>query len=151
MRGEYSTRQKREVLSFLQNHDLENFSVDDVFLKLQGNGSKIGRSTVYRYLESLAEQGSVRKYQSTQGITQYQHVEDDGRCSQHFHMLCKQCGVLLHVDCDLMNSLTQHISQHHGFQLDPRETVMVGICARCAEKGAEDDGADCTEGCHHCL
>lgn len=152
MRGEYSTRQKRELLGFMQEHDLENFSVDDVVFRLQDRGSKIGRSTVYRYLESLAEQGSVRKYQNAQGITQYQHVADDGRCAKHFHMLCRRCGALLHVDCGLMNALSRHIAEEHGFLLDPRETVMVGICAQCAKDGEDkDDGADHDAGCHHCI
>lgn len=152
MRGEYSTRQKRELLGFLQEHDLENFSVDDVVFRLQDKGSKIGRSTVYRYLESLAEQGSVRKYQNAQGITQYQHVQDDGRCARHFHMLCRQCGALLHVDCTLMQSLSKHIADQHGFLLDPMETVMVGVCARCAQgEEADADGAGHAEKCEHRL
>lgn len=152
MRGEYSTRQKRELLGFLQEHDLENFSVDDVVFRLQDRGAKIGRSTVYRYLESLAEQGSVRKYQNAQGITQYQHVQDDGRCARHFHMLCRHCGALLHVDCALMESLSKHIADKHGFLLDPMETVMVGVCARCAQsEEANTDGAGDAEKCKHCL
>ena len=30
MRGEYNTRQKREMLAFLRRHDLESYSVDDL-------------------------------------------------------------------------------------------------------------------------
>ena len=70
-RGAYNTRQKRELLNFLQERSMQHFSVDEVVFELQDRGEKIGRSTVYRYLELLAEQGSVRKYQSVQGITQY--------------------------------------------------------------------------------
>ena len=154
MRGEYSARQKRELLKFLKEHDLEHFSVDDVMLKMQDQGAKIGRSTVYRYLESLAEQGNVRKYQNAQGMTQYQHVEDEARCASHFHMMCKRCGALYHVDCGLMRSLTEHIAQAHGFSLDPRETVLVGVCAKCAKDESGEvlaDGAGHDEGCHHCL
>ncbi|MGN0803408.1 MAG: Fur family transcriptional regulator [Candidatus Faecivicinus sp.] len=154
MRGEYSTRQKRELLRFLKDHNLENFSVDEVTFRLQDEGTQIGRSTVYRYLESLAEQGTVRKYQNAQGMTQYQHIEDEARCANHFHMMCKRCGALLHVDCGLMQSLTAHIAEEHGFALDPRETVLVGVCARCSGMKKEEetcDGTDHTEGCHHCL
>ena len=154
MRGEYSTRQKRELLKFLKEHNLENFSVDDVVFRLQDQGAKIGRSTAYRYLEALAEQGNVRKYQNAQGITQYQHIEDDQCCSEHFHMLCKHCGTLLHVNCDLMASLTRHIAEEHGFALDSRETVLVGVCGRCAgnqEREAETHGIDHAQGCHHCV
>lgn len=154
MRGAYSTRQKRELLKFLREHDLENFSVDEIVFRMQDAGAKVGRSTVYRNLESLAEQGSVRKYQNAQGVTQYQHVEDESECDRHFHMMCKSCGTLMHVDCDLMRSLARHISEKHGFALDPRETVLVGLCARCAAKNEEEDGqdgADHAGECHHCL
>ena len=151
MRGEYSTRQKRELLKFMKTHSLENFSVDDVVFRLQGEGTPIGRSTVYRYLESMAEQGAVRKYQNAQGITQYQHVEDEGLCAKHFHMMCKLCGKLAHVDCNLMHTLAAHIADEHGFTLDARETVLVGICAKCAGKEVVGHGADHAEGCHHCV
>jgi len=153
MRGEYNTRQKRDLLNFLKAHNLENFSVDEVVFRLQDEGMHIGRSTVYRYLENLAEQGKVRKYQNAQGMTQYQHVEDEGRCASHFHMMCKMCGSLLHVDCKLMQSLASHIAEEHGFAFDPRETVLVGVCAKCAgtQRGEERHGADHAEGCHHCL
>ena len=151
MRGEYSTRQKRDLLKFMKAHSLENFSVDDVVFRLQGEGTPIGRSTVYRYLESMAEQGAVRKYQNAQGMTQYQHVEDESLCTRHFHMMCKLCGKLQHVDCDLMKSLSAHVADAHGFELDARETVLVGICAKCTGREAGHHGADHAEGCHHCV
>lgn len=153
MRGEYNTRQKRELLRFLKERSLQHFSVDDVVFELQEKGEKVGRTTVYRFLEQLAEQGSVRKYQNVQGITQYQHIEDDARCDDHFHMMCSQCGNLLHVDCALMRSMMDHLMVEHGFALNPRETILVGLCRKCrGETGEEaDHGADCHEGCHHSL
>ena len=155
MRGEYSTRQKRELLKFLKEHELENFSVDEVVLRLRERGASVGRSTAYRYLEALAEQGSVRKYAGAQGITQYQSVSDSDGCSRHFHMLCKRCGTLMHVDCGLMESLSRHIAEHHGFQLDARETMLVGVCEKCARRDAggeaDGDGADRAEGRHDCV
>ena len=152
MRGEYSTRQKRELVRFLQERKLQHFSVDDVVFEMQDRGEKIGRTTVYRFLEQLAEQGSVRKYQTVQGVTQYQHVEDSSACDGHFHMMCRVCGNLLHVDCALMGAMTQHLMEEHGFALDPRETILVGVCQRCrGEEGEKTDGAHCHEGCHHSL
>ena len=152
-RGAYSTRQKRELLRFLKEQSLKHFSVDEVVFEMQDRGEKIGRSTVYRYLELLAEQGSVRKYQSVQGITQYQHVEDSARCDDHFHMMCSRCGNLLHVDCAMMGEMADHLMARHGFRLDPRETILVGLCEKCREAGGEevDHVFDCHEGCHHCL
>ena len=152
MRGEYSTRQKRVMMTFLKNHDLEPYSVDELLLEMDKQGEKIGRSTAYRYLEQLAENGVVRKYQNARGVTQYQHVENSIACDGHFHMMCKSCGRLMHVDCDLMRGLSEHIFTDHGFLLDLRETVLMGICGRCsgAQEGKEH-GSDHACECHHCL
>ena len=152
-RGAYSTRQKRELLKFLEERSLQHFSVDAVAFEKQEKGEKIGRSTVYRTLEQLAEQGSVRKYPGVQGITQYQRVEDAARCDDHFHMMCSRCGNLMHVDCELMRVMSDHLMKDHGFALDPRETILVGVCEKCRSKGGEEaaHGADSHEGCHHCL
>ena len=153
MRGEYSTRQKRELLSFLKNHDLQHYSVDDLVFEMLQQGEKIGRSTVYRFLETLAEQGTVRKYQNSRGMTLYQHVEHSADCDAHFHMMCRECGRLFHVSCDLMASLANHISSHHHFCIDPRETTLVGVCARCmnGQEGTQLHGADHSEKCNHSL
>ena len=151
MRGEYSTRQKREMLAYLKGHDLEPYSVDELVFRMQEQGERIGRTTVYRYLEQLAEQGSVRKYQNAQGVTRYQHIEDDSHCDSHFHMMCRSCGRLYHVSCELMEKLSQHIYTDHSFRLDLRETILVGTCARCAGEEVAADGADSADGCHHCL
>ena len=135
MRGEYNTRQKRELLSFLNERGMNHFSVDDAVFELRDRGESVGRSTVYRFLEQLAEQGSVRKYQSVQGVTQYQRVEDASHCDEHFHMMCSKCGCLLHVDCKLMHTLAEHLMVGHGFQLDPRETILMGVCEKCRRAG----------------
>ena len=151
MRGEYSTRQKREMLAYLKKHDMEPYSVDELVFRMQEQGERIGRTTVYRYLEQLAEQGSVRKYQNAQGVTQYQHIEDDSGCDSHFHMMCRSCGRLYHVSCDLMDALSKHIYTDHSFRLNLRETILVGTCARCAGEEVAEVGAHSTDGCHHCL
>jgi len=132
MRGEYNTRQKREILAYLKQHDLEPYSVDDLVFVMQEQGEKIGRTTIYRHLESLAEQGRVHKYQNAQGITQYQHLENSEACSSHFHMMCKNCGRLYHISCNLMSALSEHIYTDHNFKVDTRETMLIGVCGRCS-------------------
>lgn len=152
MRREYNTRQKREMLRFLQERKMQHFSVDEVVFEMQERGEKIGRTTVYRFLELLAEQGNVRKYQNVQGITQYQHMEEQNSCDEHFHMMCKKCGNLIHMDCELMHSMSEHLFKAHGFKLDPRETILKGLCDACAN-GEEDcgNGAHWHKECHHSI
>lgn len=153
MRGAYNTRQKRELLSFLDGCGTQHFSVDELVFRLNENGRKIGRTTVYRALEQLAEQGSVRKYTGVQGVAQYQRVPDATRCDDHFHMMCCRCGNLMHVDCRLMRSMTEHLMTEHGFRLDAKQTILMGVCRDCREADGEavEHGADCHDGCHDCV
>ena len=41
----------------------------------------------------------------------------------------------------------------HGFELDPRQTILVGVCAACRGQGEEvhAHGADRHDGCDHRL
>ena len=52
MRGEYSTRQKRVMMSFLKQHDLEPYSVDDLVFEMQEQGEKSGAARLTATLSS---------------------------------------------------------------------------------------------------
>ena len=153
MRGEYNTRQKRDMMRYFSSHGLEHYSVDGFVDAMKREGVSVGKTTVYRFLESLAEQGKARKYMSAQGsVSFYQYLEDDSACDAHFHLLCTQCGALYHVECAYMSQLSGHIRTEHGFLIDPRQTVLMGICEKCSgEGGGERHGPDHGCGCDHCL
>jgi Fur family ferric uptake transcriptional regulator len=49
-------------------------------------------------------------------------------------MKCEQCGKLIHLNCDEINAFFEHVSEEHGFVLDPKRTVFYGICNECNSK-----------------
>ena len=134
MRMEYNTRQKREMLQFLLEHEMMHYTVDEFAQALDEQGLKVGRTTAYRFLETLSEQGSVRKYLSPTGQMLYQSLPAGENCDRHFHLMCRKCGSLLHVHCDMMQTLNQHLMEEHAFRLDVRQSVLVGLCDRCARE-----------------
>ena len=136
MRGEYNTRQKRDMLTFLTNHNLQHYTLDELTLAMHDEGISAGKTTVYRFVENLAEQGRVRKYQNETGSF-YQYIEDDTGCATHLHLMCRECGALYHVDCELVGQLIAHIRADHNFALDARRTVLVGVCGECAAREEE--------------
>lgn len=140
MRGEYNTRQKREMLGFLLSHEMMHFSVDEFVQAMEEQGVRVGRTTAYRFLEALSEQGGVRKYLSPTGQMLYQSVPVNENCDRHFHLMCSRCGCLLHVNCEMMQALNEHLMEEHRFRVDARQSVLVGLCQRCAEE--EEHGAD---------
>ena len=78
----------------------------------------------------------------------YKRQDDD--CDRHFHVMCSRCGNMFHVDCELAGQLAEHLFAEHGFRVDPRASVLVGLCKDC-QKGGNEHGPDGAEGCHRDL
>lgn len=128
----YRTRQREVILRFLKNSDSRHVSVEEVLEHLKAEGQKVGRTTIYRYMEKLTEEGTLRKYYIGEGAGAcYQYVELQAACHEHFHLKCLSCGGLLHVECDYLSQVGEHIRRHHGFEIDHTKTVFYGVCQQC--------------------
>lgn len=131
----YNTKQKTALLQCVKNIKDKHFTVDSLCEIMIENGHTVGRTTVYRFLEALSNDGILRKYAASQGESVcYQYVGEHGDCNQHFHLKCEKCGSLIHMECDEMCQLAHHIKNHHGFSLNPLKTVIYGVCEDCAAK-----------------
>lgn len=133
-RTQYQTKQRDELLNFLKSVKGEHITVNDVVEHLSRQGKRIGTTTVYRQLEKMVEQGLVAKYIIDPGspacfeyISENDHVPE-GKC---YHCICISCGKLIHMHCDEISRIQEHIKEDHGFTVDPFRTVFYGICEDC--------------------
>ncbi len=129
----YKTRQRAVILEVLKAHSGEHFTAEEIATLLERYGRPVGKATVYRCLERLIEQGSVKKYQFGEGKSacfEYQ----PGPQPQHYHLKCAYCGALTHLECAYIDKLPEHVYKEHGFELDAAQIVLVGCCAQCADK-----------------
>ena len=62
MRGEYQTRQKREMTRFLAEHAMQSFTPEELARGMEAEGTRVGLTTAYRFLESLCRQQTARRY-----------------------------------------------------------------------------------------
>lgn len=131
--GSYRTKQREAVYHILEQSGPGHITIDDVQDSLKAAGEKVGRTTIYRYMEKLALEGVLRKYYIEEGAGAcYQFVKEDEGCQEHFHLKCLQCGKLIHVECDYLDSIAGHIFEHHHFRIDNTKTVLYGTCEACA-------------------
>lgn len=94
-------------------------------------GLQLGKTTLYRALERLQEEGLVVKIPSVEGQpAQYQYLDED-RQDCYGKLLCLQCGQMIALQCDCMDHFSAHIMEAHGFCLDQERTVLYGLCDRC--------------------
>lgn len=128
----YNTTQKEKLLDYLINNKDKHTSAQEIDNYLRSVGSPVGMATIYRQLDRLVESGTVRKF-VIDGKTSacYQYIENEKECHEHFHLKCRSCGKLIHLSCNRLMDINNHIAQHHGFIIDPSQTVFYGSCSDC--------------------
>jgi len=128
----YNTKQKKLIEKVLTNNPEMQFTCEDVAELLKSEGTPVGKTTVYRYLENLTKTGRLRKAQSLDGKSSvYQYIADGLGCDGHLHLRCTSCGKLFHLGCDFMSGVGEHIRMHHNFIIDNSKTVIYGLCENC--------------------
>lgn len=130
MRGEYSTKQREAILSFLKENNA-HISASDVVRHLKEQGYSVSTATVYRTLDKFEQEGIVKKMVIGQGTGACYQFVDRQDCHEHFHLKCVKCGTLIHLSCDFLQSLESHIYDDHGFIVSSGKTVIYGTCANC--------------------
>ena len=48
--------------------------------------------------------------------------------------VCVKCGKILHLDCEFMKEISEHIQKDHGFSLQCKNSILYGICRECQVK-----------------
>ena len=130
----YKTKQREIVENCLKSNNERHLTVDEITDILRQKGADVGRTTVYRTLEKLIQEGRVRRYAAAKGDSAcYQYLTDNA-CHEHFHLKCTGCGKLLHIKCEHMKELNEHILSEHKFRVDKLQTVLYGLCEDCAER-----------------
>ncbi|MGN0613875.1 MAG: Fur family transcriptional regulator [Porcipelethomonas sp.] len=129
---DYKTRQKEIILNLFKENKDRHLTAAEIVNHINSSTEKIGTATVYRYLDKLVSSGVIRKYfLDDKSSACYQYIEENEECHEHFHLKCLECGALIHIDCDYMKSLGEHILSGHGFKIDNSRTVLYGRCKNC--------------------
>ncbi len=143
MRGEYSTKQRDAILTFLKENNAHTTAADILF-HLREQGYRVSSATVYRTLEKFEAEGVVKKMVIGEGTGAcYQFADSEG-CAEHFHLKCVKCGRLIHLSCEFMHEMEKHIYDDHGFTVSSGRTVIYGVCQSCSGTPAK---ASCSCGC----
>lgn len=128
----YVTASRRRILEFLKNNSNRTVTAADIDAYLRENNSEVNITTIYRYLDKLAGDGTVMKYAAEKGgKAVYQYAELGHRCEEHLHLKCVKCGCVVHLDCAFMDEIAAHMSKDHGFLLQCKNSILYGTCRNC--------------------
>ena len=126
MKQQRNTLQKRivsDVFCSMNNHPSATMVYEAVSEKFPG----ISKATVYRLLADAAEEGTVQRLKLTQADDRF-----DITLSQHYHVVCRNCGAVADVDVDFDDAgLTKCALGREGFSVDACHIEFVGVCKKC--------------------
>jgi Fur family ferric uptake transcriptional regulator len=131
-RGKRLTRQRRLVWDVLVAGDGEHLSAEAVIARVQAKMPGLHTSTVYRNLETLVDEGLVRRT-NLGGDRAYCEPRHDHR---HHHIVCEGCGEVAHLHDDVLGRLPARIEAASRFTLGDSEVTFFGTCATCRATGA---------------
>jgi Fur family ferric uptake transcriptional regulator len=129
--GQRPTRQRRAVSAALGDFD-EFRSAQEIHEVLRRRGEKVGLSTVYRTLQSMAGDGQVDVLRIDDGEARYR------RCSRghHHHLVCRACGRTAEVEGPAVERWAQRVAADHGFSDVSHTLEVFGTCAQCHRAGS---------------
>ena len=123
----YNTEKRSELLGFLKNNTDAAFSLEEICSRLTKDGK--GKSTLYRQMAKLVEEGEVSRISVGSRKFVYQYM-DKQRCAEHLHLKCLDCGRLLHLDSSTSASFEKNLLAAEGFSLDSG-CILYGKCRSC--------------------
>ncbi len=132
MKTEYKTRVRSALFEFLQDNPDRGFTAIDLLTYLQLNIEGVNKTTVYRNLDRLCEQGTIYKYREPEHEGWfYQYSEEHTHCNTHMHGKCSKCGKLFHIEDDFINEFEDNVMKTYGLKIDFGKTLIIGVCQDC--------------------
>lgn len=131
--GLHATPQRLAVLAALA--DFPHSTADQVERQVRGRLGTVSRQAVHDALNTLTRCGLVRRIQPMRSPARYERRVGDN----HHHLVCRDCGQVVDVDCAVGRRPCLRPAQRHGFVVDEAEVIYWGRCPTCLEAHQEED------------
>jgi Fur family ferric uptake transcriptional regulator len=106
----------------------DTFSAQDVADQLHARGIHVGRATVFRTIDLMADLGFLHRIQNDDGYHRYTVCADE---EHHHHARCVDCGAVLALHAPGLEREIDRIAQEADFQVLDHILELVGRCPLC--------------------
>ena len=106
-------------------------SARDIDDALRDTGRTIGRASVYRTLETLAELKLVQRLDLGSGEKRYEPHRPGGE--HHHHLVCDRCGQVQPFEDPELERALEKLSSRVDSTVDEHDVVLHGACGECRE------------------
>ncbi len=113
-------------------------TADEIADLVRAEIGAISRQAVYDALGTLTDKGLIRRIQPARSPARYEDRIDDN----HHHLVCRECGSTVDVDCAMGARPCLEAADDHGFAIDEAEVIYWGRCPACQRDAASPTRQD---------
>jgi Fur family transcriptional regulator, stress-responsive regulator len=124
-RGFKVTAQRLAVLRAVKGRP--HLTADDVVEVVRTDIGVVSRRAVYDAVGVLADIGLLRRIQPSGSAARYEDRVGDN----HHHVICRECGSMVDVDCATGAVPCLTAADDAGYQIDEAEVIYWGRCPTC--------------------
>lgn len=107
-------------------------SAQDVYALLRADGHTVGLSTVYRHLQTLADQGLVDTIQTPEGESTYRFCGESANNNHHHHLVCRKCGRAEEIEGRAIERWASETASRYGYTDVDHTIELFGLCRHCS-------------------
>ena len=118
------TRYAKQILE-LVNQSKEHMTAEQLYLELKKTEPKVVQATVYNNLNTLCQEGLVRRLSIEGSPDRYDKTR------KHDHLICKACGTLSDVT---FHDITKDLEEQLGKGILSYDLKVFYLCPKCRKK-----------------
>ncbi len=129
----YHTKTTDLISQFITSKVEKSFTAGELSAFLKENGVDVNKTTVYRNLDKMTENGQLIKHKSmiSEGYIYQTTEEKEIHCAEHIHFQCCKCGSIIHLSDKKTAEYLNVISKDLGLLIDLKLSALNGICQKC--------------------
>ena len=122
------TAPRLAVLAALR--DAPHADADELQRAARAQLGSLSTQAVYDILAAFHTSSLVRRIEPAGSPARYETRVGDN----HHHLICRDCGLTVDVDCATGEAPCLAPGAHEGFEVDEAEVIFWGRCASCQEQ-----------------
>jgi Fur family ferric uptake transcriptional regulator len=126
-RAGYRLTEPRRALAALIADQDGHFTAAELVVAARERRLGIGRATVFRTLDVLAEVGAVERLDLPSGEHAYVGCEP----AHHHHVVCSRCGRATGIDDSGLRAIVREVARQTGYRVDDHRLELFGLCPAC--------------------
>ncbi len=114
-----------DLILELINQSKEHMTAEQLFLELKKTEPKVVQATVYNNLNTLYQNGLIRKLSIENSPDRYDKIR------KHDHLVCRKCGALSDIN---LEDLTKNLENQLKEEILSYDLKVFYLCKKCREE-----------------